>query len=98
MEVIRSLSNIIHKIFPAILLEILPVYNSENLKRLARQTEISNYLASENYLIYRIHKDISDNFLKYEKVDDFGTHDRLDWCDYLLLPESKIISIKNIVE
>jgi FkbM family methyltransferase len=89
LEVINSLADIIHNMSPAILLEVLPVYNADNHKRLNRQTELSQYLVSEKYSIYRIHKDKSDNFLSYEKVDDFGIHDQIEWCDYLLLPQEK---------
>jgi len=86
LEVVLALANLIKSMRPNILIEILPAYTIDNEIRIERQAKVSDILSSLGYVIYRIHKNRFNGLLSYEEITNFGVHDRLDWCDYLLKP------------
>lgn len=98
LEVIENLNNIIRRDEPFILLEILPVYNKNNLMRKQRQDKIQVYFKQLNYCILRITKDINNCFTHLEKIDDIGIHDNLGWCDYLIIPYTKLNQIAHLLK
>ena len=86
LDVLRNLVEIIREQRPYILIEILPVYQSRNKKRLDKQESIESLLKNLNYSIFRIIKQSNNNFKRLEKINSIGIHGDLSWCDYLLVP------------
>jgi hypothetical protein len=85
MEVLLGLYEWIHTHCPLILLEILPVYSTENKSRLDRQHKIEELLTAWNYKIARIKK---KDPVSLEMIDKIGIHSSIEDCDYLLYHES----------
>jgi FkbM family methyltransferase len=81
MDVLLGLSEWINSYHPLILLEILPVYNADNLSRLGRQKKIEELLLNWNYKKMRISKKESVSLVS---IESFGIHSNIEDCDYLL--------------
>jgi FkbM family methyltransferase len=80
-DVLLGLHEWISSFSPLILLEILPVYSSENQSRLDRQRKIEELLTVWNYKIARIKK--KEN-VHLELIETIGIHSNIEDCDYLL--------------
>lgn len=97
MEVLLGLSEWINEFHPLIMLEILPVYSSENQFRLERQHKIEELLRTWNYKMARIKKSETVNL---EWVENIGIHSNIEECDYLIhhisLQEKISTCFKNI--
>ncbi len=87
LGVIKSFQPILKQDRPYLLIEILPVYNTENRERLESQLEIEKILEVLDYKIYRIHRNIDNQLDHLELIESIGIHDRLDWCDYVFSPQ-----------
>jgi FkbM family methyltransferase len=85
MEVLLGLDEWIRSYTPMILLEILPVYSTENQSRLERQNKIEEMLKGWNYKIGRIKKNGQGGL---EQIDKIGIHSNIEDCDYLLYHSS----------
>lgn len=94
MEVLESFKKLIAKNQPVILIEILPVYTSENTFRLNRQEKIESLLSELDYLIYRVNKK-NEIFESLQQIDSIGIHDNLDECEYVFMPKTKKIEGLN---
>jgi len=94
MEVLESFKKLISKNQPVILIEILPVYTSENTFRLDRQEKIESLLSELDYLIYRVNKK-NEIFESLQHIDSIGIHDNLDECEYVFMPKTKKIEGLN---
>jgi FkbM family methyltransferase len=97
MEVLLGLHEWISEFCPLILLEILPVYSSENRSRLDRQRKIEELLTLWNYKIARIKK---KDKVHLELIETIGIHSNIEDCDYLLYHASlsdKISSCFNTI-
>lgn len=94
MEVIESLKTLMKKNQPLVLIEILPVYNSENRFRIERQEKIESILNELDYLIYRVIKE-NNNFKSIQQIESIGIHKDLNACDYVFIPQSKKIEGLN---
>lgn len=70
---------------PIILVEILPVYSSENVDRLERQKRIEELLMLLNYNMSRIKK---SEGVHLQPLNSIGIHCSIDDCDYVLYPAS----------
>jgi FkbM family methyltransferase len=81
MEVLLGLHEWISEFCPLILLEILPVYSTENRSRLDRQRKIEELLTVWNYKIARIKK---KEKVQLELIETIGIHSNIEDCDYLL--------------
>ena len=95
-DVLESFENRIKQDKPFIIIEILPVYSEENIERLKRQNEIEALLGNIDYSIFRVHKTKNGDFNGLEEIQTIGIHSNLEWCDYLLVPNSEKIKFKNI--
>lgn len=84
LEVLQGIYPWVEKVKPIILIEILPVYNSENLFRLSRQQTIESMLCSLDYKISRINK----TSLSLTDLSEIGIHSSLEDCDYILYSSS----------
>jgi len=87
LEVLKSFKEVISKEQPVILIEILPVYSSDNIKRSKRQEEIENLINELGYSIYRVSKEEGE-FLGLEKIDAIGIHADLNKCEYVFAPNN----------
>jgi FkbM family methyltransferase len=81
MEVLFGLEEWVRTYSPLILLEILPVYSTENQSRLERQHQIEEMLKTWNYNIGRIKKNGAPSL---ELIERIGIHSNIEDCDYLL--------------
>lgn len=79
---------------PLILIEILPIYSTDNIDRLNRQNAIRELIKELNYKILRIEKNREDRLKGLNSIDDIGIHSNLNHCDYLLVP---IENLENIL-
>ena len=96
LEVLNSLSEIINKSKPFILIEILPVYKESNTYRISRQQEIEKLLVELNYEIKRIIKPNNNSTLiQFEEISEFGIHSDIKKCDYILVPKSRVEKFKS---
>jgi FkbM family methyltransferase len=91
LEVIKSCFELIGKHKPLLLIEILPVYNSDNVFRFDRQKEIEKIIKELDYNIFRIIKNEEGSFSKLEMIKDFNIHSDLKLCDYLLSYKSETL-------
>jgi FkbM family methyltransferase len=85
MEVLNGLKEWINSNRPLILLEILPVYTSDNHARLSRQQRIEELLNGFEYRKARIKKEKPTTILP---IESFGVHSNIEDCDYLLYHSS----------
>ena len=85
LEVLQSFKERMKKDNPFILIEILPVYTKDNTVRLERQAKIEDILKECDYSMMRILKE--DNHVsELERLDSFGIHSNLGYCDYVCVP------------
>ena len=95
LEVIQGFENIIMKYKPLILMEILPVYSSENTKRLERQRILEEMLKQKGYDMFRIAK--HDTGVKFNLIEEIGIHSNIEDSDYFMIPKDKKIQFDNIL-
>ncbi len=89
LEVLRSFEVEIINSEPIILMEILPVYKTENTKRLERQHEIQNLFKKWKYCLHRVIKK-NDVLIDIRKIDEIGIHSDLNSCEYIVIPNTKL--------
>lgn len=94
-EVLKSLEPVITERRPPILLEVLPNYGGREQRRLERQRALEALLTKFEYNIARIVRDESLEFVALEPLDSFGTHDNIEWKDYLLTPKDQLSKSTN---
>jgi len=93
LEVLQSLETIIKIATPFILMEILPVYNTENRYRIDRQEKIEILLSQLDYSIYRI---IKSKSISFERIESIEVHSDIDKCDYIFVPNNKVTAFSNL--
>jgi FkbM family methyltransferase len=86
LEVLLSCEEIIRKHKPFIIIEILPVYTSDNVIRRERQEKIEDLITRLDYKIFLIKKGKYECFDKLEDKDTIGIHNNILNIDYLLTP------------
>ncbi len=94
LEVLKSFENEIINSAPIILIEILPVYKSENKVRFKRQNEIQQLFKYWGYSMHRIIKQ-KNSLTDIVHINDIGIHSDLDNCDYVVVPDTKLKEFKN---
>jgi FkbM family methyltransferase len=95
LEVLESLAECLTQYKPIILLEVLPVYSIDNNDRLERQTSLEVLLAKHEYRIYRIIKSELGRLNAVKEVKEFGIHNDLNLCDYVLIPIDQVGEVQN---
>ncbi len=93
LEVIKSFKDEIFVNKPIILIEILPVYNNQNLDRIKRQHELLVLLFNFKYVLFRVVKQ-RGLFVRLDEMTEIEIHSDLDKCDYILIPYTKIEKFK----
>lgn len=94
LEVLNSFKKEIEEKSPIILIEILPVYNANNLQRLERQNMIQNMLKDFGYSIFRVIKK-DDILLDFQEISEIGIHGNINNCEYVMVPKVKKEVFKN---
>ncbi|MFK7926139.1 MAG: FkbM family methyltransferase [Bacteroidia bacterium] len=87
-EVLSSFEPLIKAKKPIILIEILPVYNDENVYRIERQDKILEILFNAGYSIYRVQKE-NDILIDLIELSEIEIHSDLNKCDYVMVPDNK---------
>jgi len=95
LEVVKSLHELFDVHRPIALLEILPVYSSQNTMRKERQEELERIFDELNYFLFRVEKD-KNTFIGLKQKENVGIHSDLDHCDYVAIPNELTSIIKNI--
>jgi FkbM family methyltransferase len=75
---------------PWIVSEILPCYDSNSTRRIARQGAIETMLCRLDYQIMRIGKDSNGWLRQLEPIETIGIHDSLALSDYVFCPREDI--------
>ena len=82
---------------PIILLEILPVYNKENLTRLAHAKNILSWGKKNNYKLFQIVK-YKNKLKEIVLQTEVRIHSDLSLCDYIFVPQEKSSSFSGLVQ
>jgi FkbM family methyltransferase len=88
LEVIKGTLKIVERDLPFLILEILPVYNSESTNgqyRKKRQDELVSILLNLEYSIFRINTDNGSLI----KINDIEVHNQMENTNYLFVHASK---------
>ncbi len=85
LEVIKGLKELLSLKRPYIIIEILPIYDKENISRLNRQNELEVILNDNGYCILQINTKLLTLNLK----NTIGIHNSMDQVDYILAPIEK---------
>jgi FkbM family methyltransferase len=89
LEVIQSYKSLLTKDSPLVLIEILKL-QKDNQKKIKRDQDLSLFIHSLNYNIYRIYKDSNNKLVNLKKEKSLGTYDDNQYADHLLIHDSKI--------
>lgn len=94
LEVLNSFKKEIEEKNPIILIEILPVYDLQNMRRIERQNKIQNMLKGLKYTIFRVIKQ-DDILLDLQEISEIGIHGNINDCEYVMVPKLKKEVFKN---
>ena len=94
LEVLNSFKKEIEEKKPIILIEILPVYNAQNVRRIERQNKIQNMLKDFDYSIFRVIKQ-DDILLDLQEISEIGIHGNMNDSEYVMVPKVKKEVFKN---
>ena len=95
LEVLNSFKKEIEEKKPIILIEILPVYNEQNVRRIERQNKIQTILNGFEYSIFRVIKK-DDILIDLKEISEIGIIKDMNDCEYVMVPKvKKAIFIKN---
>ena len=89
LEVVNSLIQVIGRDRPIIVLEVLPVYSSENRFRMDRQAKLEKLFEEADFRLFRINKTTGGGYAGLQGIDHIGIHSDLRQCDYLVVPVEK---------
>ena len=89
LEVIQSYKSLLNKDSPLVLIEVLKL-QKDNVKKIKRDQDLSVFIHSLNYNIYRIYKDSNNKLVNLKKENSLGTYDDNQYADHLLIHDSKI--------
>lgn len=90
LEVVRSLSAMIRRDRPVILVELLPVYSERNEARKSRQDELERILSDLGYAILRVEKKPDNTYSGLRRLAGIGIHSDLTQCDHVLVPRERL--------
>lgn len=86
LEALQGLRETLKTQRPHLLVEILPVYNDQNIIRIERQVQIEQILRELNYSISRVQKTSAEGLDRLLPLDTIGIHSDLKQCDYVFSP------------
>lgn len=85
LEVLSDLETDIIANQPILLIEILPVYKEDNIKRLQRQNGIEALFLKWDYTVYRVIKQ-HEQLMDIVEITGIGIHTDLNCCEYAVVP------------
>lgn len=88
--VISGLEQIIEQYRPFLLVEILPVYDTQRQDRLERQENIERFLKQHTYVLFLIFKNEDGSLKELSRIEKIGIHGDLHHCDYLMVPVENV--------
>ncbi len=94
LEVVKSLSNVIVRDKPIILIEVLPVYTEENNSRKNRQDELEQIFAEAGYAILRVDKTSANALSGLRHIEKIGIHSDVTQCDYVIVPNDQLANLE----
>jgi FkbM family methyltransferase len=97
LEVIRGFREKLNLDRPLVLTEILPCYETTNHTRIQRQHEVELVFKDLKYTCHRVIRDANGNFGHLEKIDQIGVHAKIEWSDYLWVPEERLNALLDAV-
>lgn len=98
LEVLQSLSSLLRDCRPLLLLEILPVYSSENMMRQQRQDDLERLLRTVHYSMFRVLKTDDNQFAGLQSIASIDMHGDLTQCDYLVVPDESRDVIQDLFQ
>ena len=97
LEVVKTLYSVFENCRPIVLLEVLPIYSEENIRRKERQEELERIFEELNYWFFRVVKSAENSFIELERIKNIGIHSNLNQCDYVVVPNELVARIQDIV-
>ena len=94
-EVLATLSSVIMKDQPLILMEILPIQNETEAQKITRQKDLMSQIRALNYSLYRIVKSSEDHYCGIIRVNELGLVLDPVFKDYVIIPEEKSSELEN---
>jgi FkbM family methyltransferase len=94
LDVLQGFAPQLRDFRPVVLTEILPVYNDENVARLERQETIERLMRDLGYRCYRVMHP-NGNFAELVPIDSIGIHSKVEWSDYLWVPDDRDTRIRE---
>lgn len=92
LEVLESLYHLIEQKRPFIVIEILPIYSADNIKRIDRIKKIEKITKDLKYSMVRIIKN-KNNIQQYMPINSIEIHSNIEWSDYILCPDETLSSV-----
>lgn len=96
LEVLCTIEPLLRAQQPWMLVEILPTYSTEYSNRLRRQIEIESLLANHGYVLLRVKKNADSDLSHLQHIRTMGIHDKLEDCDYLVVPAEALDHITDL--
>ena len=96
LYVIEGLYRMLKEYRPFIIVEILPVYSSDNLQGIERQAMLLKIMNELNYVILRIMKNELNNFVDFKFLDSIPIHNDISESDYVFVPNEKYQYFKQL--
>src|SRR3972149_3190938 len=89
LDVVRSLLKVIQRHRPFVLLEVFPVYSSENVFRKDRQAQLEQIFAAAQYTLFQVKKTTAGDYAGLAPLETIGIHSDLDRCDHVMAPKER---------
>ena len=87
--VLGSMEPLLAKDRPAIVIEILPVYSTENNARLAETRRVEQAVTRSSYRLLRIAKAANGRLAGFEPIAEIAVHGDMSKADYVLCPSER---------
>ena len=94
LEVLSGIRDLLIMKRPFIIIEVLPVYNPQNVVRLQRQNELEKFVTECNYKLFLISKS-ERGFKGFVPLDTIGINARVEDSEYLLCPAEDVEKVKS---
>lgn len=96
LEVVKSLSFLIDKDRPIVIMEVLPRQHDDSFTYL-RNKKMIDLMKSLKYSFYRIVKTSHDTYAGIAAVNDVGDYDDPVMKDHIVVPNEQVTRIKNVM-
>jgi FkbM family methyltransferase len=86
LDAVKSLTALLDRDSPILIIEILPVHRADNKDRIDRQNKLLALLMSRRYEMFRVRKSADDLYLGMDRINSIEVHSDLSLCDYVFRP------------